>query len=160
MWLGRWRYLHAGRRPCSGPWPGEVTIVSINRIGPYSLPKLAKYDPTVVNTPRILRLIMFSYEYLQSIQHSEKHTYWVPQKYPQIYTVIVYICIGKEVWFSVYICGNLWNALYILTELNFFLDLYIVLIYLLILYNLSISFLCYIISLLRVILFLNLVTLS
>ena len=31
---------------------------------------------------------------------------------PQIYTVIAYICIGKVAWFSVYICSNLWNALY------------------------------------------------
>ena len=33
--------------------------------------------------------------------------YWVPQKLPQIYTVIVYICIGKVALFSVYICGNI-----------------------------------------------------
>ena len=33
-------------------------------------------------------------------------TYWVPQKLPQIYTVIAYICIGKVAWFAVYICGN------------------------------------------------------
>ena len=39
--------------------------------------------------------------------------YWVPQKLPQIYTVIAYICIGKVAWFAVYICGNIWNALYI-----------------------------------------------
>ena len=38
-------------------------------------------------------------------------TYWVPQKLPQIYTIIVYICIGKVEWFSVYIGGNKWNNL-------------------------------------------------
>ena len=38
-------------------------------------------------------------------------SYWVSQKLPQIYTVIVYICIGKVVWFAVYICSNLWNTL-------------------------------------------------
>ena len=38
--------------------------------------------------------------------------YWVPQKFPQIYTVIAYIFIGKVAWFAVYICGNVWNALY------------------------------------------------
>ena len=41
------------------------------------------------------------------------HTYWVPQKLPQICTVIAYICIGKVAWFAVYICGNLWNAQYV-----------------------------------------------
>ena len=39
--------------------------------------------------------------------------YWVPQKLPQIYTVIAYICIGKVAWFAVYICGNIWNTLYV-----------------------------------------------
>ena len=38
--------------------------------------------------------------------------YWVPQKLPQIYSVIAYICIGKVTRFAVYICGNIWNALY------------------------------------------------
>ena len=33
--------------------------------------------------------------------------YWVPQKIPQIYTVIAYICIGKVARFAVYIRGNL-----------------------------------------------------
>ena len=37
-------------------------------------------------------------------------TYWVPQKLPQIYTVIAYICIGKASWFEVYICSNTWNT--------------------------------------------------
>ena len=36
--------------------------------------------------------------------------YWVPQRLPQIFTVIMYIWIGKVAWFAVYICGNLWNA--------------------------------------------------
>ena len=40
-------------------------------------------------------------------------TYWVPQTLPPIYTVMVYICIGKVAGFAVYICGNIWNALYI-----------------------------------------------
>ena len=35
--------------------------------------------------------------------------YWVPQKLPQKYIVIAYICIGKVAWFAVYICGNIWN---------------------------------------------------
>ena len=35
----------------------------------------------------------------------------VSQKLPQIYTVIANICIGKVAWFSVYICGNIWNTL-------------------------------------------------
>ena len=38
--------------------------------------------------------------------------YWVHQKLPQIYTVISYKCVGKVAWFALYICGNLWNALY------------------------------------------------
>ena len=38
---------------------------------------------------------------------------WVPQKLPQICTVIVCICIGKIAWFTVYICDNIWNACYI-----------------------------------------------
>ena len=38
--------------------------------------------------------------------------YWVPQKLPQIYTVITFICIGKVAWLAVYIGGNIWNALY------------------------------------------------
>ena len=37
-------------------------------------------------------------------------SYWVPQKLPQIYTVIAYICIEKVAWFEVYIYGNLWNT--------------------------------------------------
>ena len=32
--------------------------------------------------------------------------YWVPQKLPQIWTVIVCICIGKVAWFAVYICAK------------------------------------------------------
>ena len=35
--------------------------------------------------------------------------YWVPQKLPQIFTVIAFICIGKVEWFAIY-CGNTWNA--------------------------------------------------
>ena len=42
--------------------------------------------------------------------YSHSETYWVPQKLPQIYTVIVYICIEKVACFAVYICGNIWNA--------------------------------------------------
>ena len=38
-----------------------------------------------------------------------KYYYWVPQKLAQIYTVIAYICIGKVVWFAIYICCNLWT---------------------------------------------------
>ena len=38
---------------------------------------------------------------------------WVPQKLPQIYTVLAYICIGKVAGFAVYICGNIWNAQYL-----------------------------------------------
>ena len=38
--------------------------------------------------------------------------HWVPQKLPQIYTVIACICIGKVAWFAVYICGNIWNTQY------------------------------------------------
>ena len=38
-------------------------------------------------------------------------SYWVPQKLPQIYTAIVYICNRKVAGIAVYICGNLWNAL-------------------------------------------------
>ena len=45
--------------------------------------------------------------------------YWVPQKLPQIHTAIAYICIGKFSWFAVYICCNLWNALYILLVNSF-----------------------------------------
>ena len=40
-------------------------------------------------------------------------TCWVPQKLPQIYTLIACICIGKVARFAVYICGNIWNAQYI-----------------------------------------------
>ena len=36
--------------------------------------------------------------------------YWVPQKLPQIYTVIVYIFIGKVELFAVYNCANIWKA--------------------------------------------------
>ena len=36
----------------------------------------------------------------------------MPQKLQQIYIVIAYICIGKVAWFAVYICGDIWNALY------------------------------------------------
>ena len=39
--------------------------------------------------------------------------YWLAQKLPQICTVIAYICIGKVAWFVVYICGTIWNVLYI-----------------------------------------------
>ena len=39
--------------------------------------------------------------------------YWVPQKLPQIYTVIASVYIGKLVWFTVYICDNKLNAHYI-----------------------------------------------
>ena len=39
-------------------------------------------------------------------------SYWVPQQLPQICTVILSICIGKVAWFAVYICANIWNALY------------------------------------------------
>ena len=44
--------------------------------------------------------------------------YWVHNKLPQIYTVIAYICIGKVAWIAVYICGNLWNALFIAERLT------------------------------------------
>ena len=37
--------------------------------------------------------------------------YWVPQKLPQIYTVI--ICIGKVAGFAVYTCGKFWVTQYI-----------------------------------------------
>ena len=41
--------------------------------------------------------------------HKDKACYyWVTQKLPQICTVILRIRIGKDEWFSVYICGNLW----------------------------------------------------
>ena len=46
------------------------------------------------------------------LRHTVLSVYWVPQKLPQIYTVIAYICIWKVAWFAVYICGNIWNALY------------------------------------------------
>ena len=39
--------------------------------------------------------------------------YWVPQKLPQIYTVIAYICIVKVAWFAAYIFGNLLVAVQI-----------------------------------------------
>ena len=35
------------------------------------------------------------------------------KKLPQIYTLIAYICILWVAWFAVYICGNIWNALYV-----------------------------------------------
>ena len=36
--------------------------------------------------------------------------YWVPQKLPQIYTVIAYICIGKVAWFAVYIFAVIYET--------------------------------------------------
>ena len=39
--------------------------------------------------------------------------YWVTQKLPQIWTVILRIRIGKVVWFALYICGNFWVTQYI-----------------------------------------------
>ena len=41
-----------------------------------------------------------------------KWTYWLPQKLPQIYTVIASIRIGKVAWCAVYICGNFWVTQY------------------------------------------------
>ena len=43
--------------------------------------------------------------------------YWVPQKLPQIYTVITYNCIRDVAFFAVYICGNLFSALYLIKVL-------------------------------------------
>ena len=34
------------------------------------------------------------------------------KKYPQIYSVIAIICIGKVAWFAVYDCGNILNVQY------------------------------------------------
>ena len=47
-----------------------------------------------------------------------KGTNLVPQKLPQIYAVIAYICIGKVAWFALYIFGNIWNALYIKIQIS------------------------------------------
>ena len=44
------------------------------------------------------------------IHRSLSLCYWMPQKLPQIYTVILYICIAEVAWFAVDICGNIWNA--------------------------------------------------
>ena len=47
-----------------------------------------------------------------------QHIYWVTQKFPQICTVILRICIGKVACFAVYICGIFGVTQYvILTEL-------------------------------------------
>ena len=35
--------------------------------------------------------------------YAQKSTYWVPQKLPQMYTVILYICVGKIALFTLYI---------------------------------------------------------
>ena len=37
--------------------------------------------------------------------------YWVPQKLPQIYTVIAYNCIGKVAWSAVYIFAVIYGTL-------------------------------------------------
>ena len=42
--------------------------------------------------------------------------YWVTQKFPQICTDILRICIGKVTWFAVYICGNFWVTQYMATK--------------------------------------------
>ena len=46
-------------------------------------------------------------------RHQTEKKYCVPQKLPQIYNAITYICIGKAASFAVYICGNILNALYV-----------------------------------------------
>ena len=51
-------------------------------------------DRTVYKCSPVLK----SPERKDDIQLLEK--YWVPQKLPQIYTVIAYICIEKVVWFE------------------------------------------------------------
>ena len=55
-------------------------------------------------------LIFWSFMYLILSMYIDLNVYWVPQKLPQVYTVIVYICIGKVAGFEVYICANIWNA--------------------------------------------------
>ena len=53
---------------------------------------------------------------LLAIFHSNINIYWVTQKLPQIYTVILRIRIGKVAWFAVYIYGNFWVTQYIYLE--------------------------------------------
>ena len=73
--------------------------------------------------PGLAKILIIMYFWLEYISKWIS-TYWVPQKLPQIYTLIAYICVGKVAWFAVYICGDIWNALYIMNTRCFHLNVY------------------------------------
>ena len=63
------------------------------------------------------RIWLHQHEHTKYINHIKlelfiigiiEEPHWVPQKLPQICTVILRIHIGKVAWFVGYICGNFW----------------------------------------------------
>ena len=59
---------------------------------------------------RDLQYILVIYGTLSTCAHIFFVLPWVPQKLPQIYTVMAIIRIGKVAVIAVYICGNIRNA--------------------------------------------------
>ena len=59
----------------------------------------------------MVSLLMLSTVYIMNCRVSRATLYyWVPQKLPQIYTVMAYICIGKVAWFGVYIFALIYGT--------------------------------------------------
>ena len=51
--------------------------------------------------------------FLPDFSTEKMSLYWLAQKWPQIFTIILRFCIGKVAWFAVYICGNFWVTQYL-----------------------------------------------
>ena len=93
----------------------EIFICSDNILSLLSL--LYSYLGTADNIvlfPNIIFSIYITHAGLHGYVYFDNHylSYWVPQKLPQIYTIIAYICIGKIAWYALYICCKVWNTLW------------------------------------------------
>ena len=76
---------------------------------------------SIVNSEYIIKIRLFNHTLHTVALHRKKLCnmsvvcYWVPQKLPQIYTLIAYICIGKVAWFAVYICIHMKRSVLYIT---------------------------------------------